>query len=98
MFLLFAFIKEWAHRKQLDLGDTSNAAISSNPLVISRIEKDVARLNENYGSWEKIKKIALLKSELSVESGELTPTLKLKRKIINEKFKSIIEGFYADED
>lgn len=94
----FAFIKEWAHRKQIDLGDLSNEAIASNPLVISRIEKDVARLNENYGSWEKIKKIALLKSELSIESGELTPTLKLKRKILNEKFKSIIEGFYADED
>lgn len=94
----FAFVKEWAQRKQIDLGDASNATIAKNPLVIARIEKEVNRFNENYGSWEKIKKIALLSVELSIESGELTPTLKLKRKIINEKFKSIIEGFYADED
>jgi long-chain acyl-CoA synthetase len=92
----FAFVKEWAHRKEIDLGDASNSAIASNPKVLERIEEEVHKMNELYGSWEKIKKIALLPTEFTIETGELTPTLKLKRKIIIEKHKEIVDSFYED--
>ena len=63
----------------------------------ARLQKEVDRINEGYGSWEKIKKFALLSQEFGIATGELTPTLKLKRKVILEKYKSIVDGFYKDE-
>ena len=78
----FEFIKEWAKRKGVDLGNGSNASIIGTQKVIDRIQREVNQFNEGFGSWEKIKQIELLENELSVEGGELTPTLKLKRKKI----------------
>lgn len=92
----FAFIKEWATRKQVDLGTATNEAICANPKVVERMQQEVDKYNEGFGHWETIKKFHLLPKELTIESGELTPTLKLKRKIINEKFAKIISGFYAE--
>ena len=52
--------------------------------------------NKGYGNWEQIKKVALFENEFSVDGGELTPTLKLKRKIILEKYKDRFENIYCD--
>lgn len=92
----FAFIKDWAAKKQIDLGDASNETIATHPLVLARLKEEVEKFNAGFGHWEMIKKFHLLPKELTIESGELTPTLKLKRKIINEKFADIINGFYAE--
>ncbi len=92
----FAFVKEWANRKNLQIG-TSNEEIAKSPDVIARIQKEVDRINAGYGSWEKIKKFGLLPTEFGIATGELTPTLKLKRKIILEKYKEMVDGFYKDE-
>lgn len=89
------FIKEWAERKGYDIGKTP-AEIISNQLVNDRIQKEVDRINVGYGSWEKIKRFALLENEFTIETGELTPTLKLKRKVILEKFQSKVDAFYAE--
>ncbi|MNK01945.1 Long-chain-fatty-acid--CoA ligase FadD15 [compost metagenome] len=91
----YAFVKEWANRKNIQVG-TSNEELVKNPDVIARIQKEVDRINAGYGSWEKIKKFALLPQEFGIETGELTPTLKLKRKIILEKYKKIADEFYAE--
>lgn len=91
----FPFVKEWASRKNLQIGTTPEE-IAKNPDVIARIQKEVDRINEGYGSWEKIKKFALLSQEFGIATGELTPTLKLKRKIILEKYKTIVDEFYAE--
>jgi long-chain acyl-CoA synthetase len=56
----------------------------------------VQRLTTNLARFESVKKIALLENELTIESGELTPTLKIKRRVIDEKYKDIIDKFYAD--
>lgn len=90
----FEFCSTWAKGKGLDIGST-NAAMAESSELMERIKQEVAHYNEDFGNWEQIKKIHLLPREMSVESGELTPTLKPKRKVIDEKYKSLIEGLYA---
>ena len=93
----FAFIKDWAQRHGMDLSKATNAEIAANEQVIARIQKVVNTINEEYGSWEKIKKFALLEKEFGIETGELTPTLKFKRKFILEKYKAQVDAFYVGE-
>ena len=93
----FAFIKEWAKRKGFnEIEGASNEEIITNEKVIQRIQKEVDVLNEGFGNWEKIKRIELLPQEFSIDGGELTPTLKLKRKKIMEKFKSLVDKIYSE--
>jgi len=92
----YEFIKEWAKRKHIDLGDGSNESIINHPKVIERIDREIQAFNKTFGNWEKIKQFRLLPHELSVESGELTPTLKLKRKKIMEKYSVLVDGIYAE--
>jgi long-chain acyl-CoA synthetase len=90
----FEFCQTWAKGKGIDIGSNSEV-MSKSPELLDRIKQDVAHFNEDFGNWEQIKKIHLLPMEMSIESGELTPTLKPKRKVIDEKYKSIIEGLYS---
>ena len=93
----FLFVKEWANRKKIDLGDKSNPSIVANQVVIDRIQKEVDHYNELYGKWEKIKQFVLLPNEMSIDGGELTPTLKLKRKKIMEKYADLVVKIYVGE-
>jgi long-subunit acyl-CoA synthetase (AMP-forming) len=65
------------------------------PAFKAYVEKQVEEINKSLARYETIKKIALLPKELSVETGELTPTLKLKRRVILERHKETIEALYA---
>ena len=94
----FQFIKDWALRKQNDLSALTNEELIQRPEVIERIQQEVNKMNELYGNWERIKKFCLLSKEWSVESGELTPTLKLKRKIILEKYKTEVASCFPEEN
>jgi long-chain acyl-CoA synthetase len=91
----YSFVREWAERKNIDLGDGSNSALISNPEVIQRIQKEVDEFNTGFGNWEQLKKFALLENELSIEANELTPTLKLKRKNILANHKAKYEQIFA---
>ena len=93
----FNFIKDWSKRKKLNIENLSNDELSKNELVIKRIELAVEKLNANYGHWEQIKKVSLLPKEFTIDGGELTPTLKLKRKIIMEKYKTVVEHIYHED-
>jgi long-chain acyl-CoA synthetase len=62
--------------------------------IKDRIWKDVDKMNQRYGSWERIKQIRLLSSPFTIEGGELTPTMKLKRKVIHAKYAEVIEEIY----
>ncbi len=92
----FAYIKEWLLKENIECGDKSNASICSNQKVINEINNIVNEFNKGYGNWEQIKKVALFENEFTVEGGELTPTLKLKRKVILEKYKSRFDEIYCD--
>jgi len=60
------------------------------------IQQVVDRINKGLGSWEQIKKFAFVDSDFTVEGGELTPTMKVKRKVVAEKYKILIDGLYAE--
>ncbi len=92
----FAYIKEWIGKENIQCSDTSNISICTNQQVIDRINEEISNFNKGYGNWEQIKKVVLFDKEFSVEGGELTPTLKLKRKIILEKYKDKFESIYCD--
>jgi long-subunit acyl-CoA synthetase (AMP-forming) len=65
------------------------------PVFKAWVEKQVEEINKSLARYETIKKIALLPRELSVETGELTPTLKLKRRVIHDRYRDAIEALYA---
>ncbi|RPE00788.1 long-chain fatty acid--CoA ligase [Aureibaculum marinum] len=91
----FEFIKEWAKRKNLTIG-SSNQEISSNPKVIERIQKDVDRCNKNFGKWEQIKLFELTPDIWSIDGGQLTPTMKMKRAVIKEIYKDLYNKIYSN--
>ena len=74
----------------------SYAEVVASPEMHEVISKDVDELNSKLNRWETIKKFAILDHDLSVEYGELTPSLKLKRKVVEENYREILDGFYAD--
>lgn len=89
----FEFVKEWAKIHKITLGN-STAEIASNPDVIKRIDEEVEGINEKFGNWEKIKRFELTPDIWSIDGGQLTPTLKLKRKIIKEIYKDLYAKIY----
>lgn len=89
----FDFCREWAKLHHLELG-ASNEEIVSNEKIKERINAEVESLNEKFGNWEKIKRFELTPDVWSIEGGQLTPTLKLKRKIVREKYDDLYKRIY----
>lgn len=89
----FSYIRTWLKDKGIEFND-DNLALIKRDDVIKAINKDVDELNKFFGKVEQIKRVKLLPQEWTVESGELTPTLKLKRKVILQKFNSLIDEIY----
>lgn len=65
------------------------------PAAIKLVQSDVAGLTRELAEYERIRKVALLPDEFSIDNGELTPTLKVKRRVIDQKFGEVIEGLYS---
>jgi long-chain acyl-CoA synthetase len=63
--------------------------------VIELIQGELDKVNERYAQVEKIKKFALLDHDFSQETGELTPSLKVKRNVVNEKYAALLDSLYA---
>ncbi|MDG1111025.1 MAG: AMP-dependent synthetase/ligase [Polaribacter sp.] len=85
----FEFAKDWATRKRLD-----PATILTHERFINRIQKEIDFHNQKFGKWEQIKRFELTTDEWSIEEGHLTPTLKMKRKVIKEKYKDLYQKIY----
>lgn len=90
----FNFLKDWCDRKGIPF--ESREQVVADTRVMDRIFREVQEANQGLGNWEQIKRIALLTKEFSIEEGELTPTLKLRRKTILEKHAAAVERLYAD--
>lgn len=88
----FAHIKSWCKIKEIPY--TTNAEMVKNQLVIDRIKKVVDEVNLSLGKTEQIGRIALVADEWSVNSGELSATLKVKRKIVEEKYANVIKNMF----
>lgn len=89
----FDFLRDWAALKGYNIG-TTNAEIASNPKVIERIGEEIALGNKEFGSWEQIKRFELTPDVWSIEEEHLTPTMKLKRKVILAKYQDLYNKIY----
>lgn len=92
----FEFIRDWAKRKGHNIGD-SNEEIAKNKKVFDRIALDVAEYNKEFGNWEQVKDFRLTPDVWGIDSGHLTPTLKIKRKIVKNMYKDLYTELYGHE-
>ncbi|NDI98024.1 long-chain fatty acid--CoA ligase [Flavobacterium sp. LaA7.5] len=88
----FEFLKQWAQRKGIKQGTVEE--LINNEDVISRIKEEVDAINVKFGHWEQVKRFELTPEIWSVDGGEMTPTLKLKRKAIKEKYQKLYDKIY----
>ena len=90
------FIADWNKRKNLNLPNNPSELVS-NQKLIDRIQEEVDYYNERFGKWEKIKKFELTPDIWSIESGHLTPTMKMKRKVVKEKYIDLYNKIYEHQ-
>lgn len=90
----FAFIEKWCDKKCVPF--TTREDIIKNERVRARIWEEVEKYNARLGKIQKVKKIELVPDEWTVETGELTPTLKLKRRVLLKKYADLIEKIYSE--
>lgn len=89
----YEFLHNWAGIHGIKFRD--NQELISNPQTIARIQKEVNEINKILGTTENIKRFRLVVEEWTPASGELSPTLKLKRKVLTEKYKDLIVEIYS---
>jgi long-chain acyl-CoA synthetase len=76
----------------------SHTELAKNPRIIDLFERQIAGLTTELAQYERVKKVALLENELTIEGGELTPTLKVKRRVIDEKYRAVIDALYDEAE
>ncbi|MBO3116076.1 long-chain fatty acid--CoA ligase [Winogradskyella sp. DF17] len=90
----FEFIRDWIdHKEYNDIGK-SEKEIATSPKVIKRIQKEVDKYNQNFGKWEQIKRFELTEEAWTIEEGHLTPTMKMKRNVISERYQDLYDKIY----
>ena len=89
----FAFLKEWCNKHQIPY--TTNEEMIQNEEVKKRYDREVKKLNEGLGEVEKVKKYVLLADEWTIANGILTPTLKVKRRRVMERYCDLIDKMFA---
>jgi len=92
----FEVLKSWAGKKGITF--TTNEEIIKNDQVLAKYNEVIEAASLDFGKWEQVKRFALLPKEWSIDGGELTPKLSLKRKVITEKNADIIEKIYKDAE
>ncbi len=90
----FEFLESWCKLKSVAYNSREELICKSE--VLARIQEEIDTKNAAFGKWEQIKKFELLPGEFTIESGEITPTLKLKRKIILAKHADLIAKIYPE--
>jgi long-chain acyl-CoA synthetase len=90
----FAHLKKWCELKNIPF--TSNSEMIKSPEIINRVAEDINSMNESLGKTEQVKKFELLPKEWTLETGELTATQKLKRKIIMANYSTLVSKIYSE--
>jgi long-chain acyl-CoA synthetase len=90
----FDGLVRWAGYKKISF--SSHAELIQNPLAIAKMRSRIERVNVQLSNYERIKRIALLDHEMTLEGGELTPSLKVKRRVVNQMYASQIEVMYSE--
>jgi long-chain acyl-CoA synthetase len=91
----FDKLEEWARQSGISWG--SRDELVKNPRVVAHVEREVLGSLDDLASFERPKKIALLSEDLTVENGFLTPSLKVKRRVVHERLDSVIDALYEEE-
>ncbi|MFK2819978.1 AMP-binding protein [Flavobacteriaceae sp. LMIT009] len=89
----YEFITDWIERKEHDI-NKEYKSICSSEIILKRIQREIDDANKNFGKWEQVKKFELTPELWTIDDGHLTPTMKMKRKVIKEKYKDLIEKIY----
>lgn len=89
------FVKEWGERKDLKLGNSLAEMVKSQELI-DRVQEEIDFFNQKFGNWEKIKRFELTPDVWSIEEEHLTPTMKLKRRVIKEKYMDLYNKIYSN--
>ena len=89
----FEYIKGWIEDENLDI-DTSYEGIASSDLIQNKIQEEVATCNAKFGKWEQIKRFELTPNIWSIDGGELTPTMKMKRVVIKKIYQDLYDKIY----
>ncbi|WP_425636707.1 AMP-dependent synthetase/ligase [Algoriphagus yeomjeoni] len=90
----FEGLKDYCKHKGIPY--TTDEEMIQKPEIIEKYDREIEQINKYFGKWEQIKRFKLLAEPWGIESGELTPTMKLKRKVIFQKFGKEIEAIYQD--
>ena len=89
----FENLRAWAKEQRIETTDKNE--LVGDRRVTEMIKKDVSRLTSEVADYEKVKRVALLAQEFTIDGGELTPTLKVRRRVVEEKYGDLIESLYS---
>ena len=89
----FVYLHDWCSQRRIHF--QNNEDLINKKEVLSLLHKEVEEINKTLGEFEEIKRFRLVSDEWTPQSGELSPTLKLKRNYVAEKYKSVIEEIYS---
>ncbi len=90
----FDFVREWIDRKEKNVGK-SEEEIANSEVIAERIQREVDKCNTKFGKWEQIKRFELTPEIWSIDGGHLTPTMKMKRDVIKEKYIHLYNKIYS---
>lgn len=91
----FEFIRDWIEHKEHSIG-TSENEIANSDIVIKRIQKEVDKYNKRFGKWEQIKRFELTPEAWTIDGGQLTPTMKMKRDVIKGIYQELYDKIYRN--
>jgi long-chain acyl-CoA synthetase len=92
----FPALEDWARAHEITF--TSRADLTANPQVIKLYEDVVEAVNQNLARFEKLKKVMLVPDEFTINNGALTPTMKLRRRVIEDRYRSQIDALYSETE
>jgi len=90
----FDLLSEYSKRMGISFKD--NVELANHPEIYKLLERELAKIQKDLATYERVRKFTILSSPLTIENDELTPTLKVKRKVVEEKYKHLIDKMYAD--
>jgi long-chain acyl-CoA synthetase len=85
-------VEQWAQERSVAFSDYRS--LTRSPEVVGLIAEEIEKINRRFARVEQIKQFRLIETQLSAEDEELTPTMKLKRSLVNRKYAALIEAMY----
>ncbi|MGB0376341.1 MAG: AMP-dependent synthetase/ligase [Flavobacteriaceae bacterium] len=91
----FEYIQQWMKDQNIEINETDLEAICENEQLQSAVQRDIDGFNAQFGKWEQVKKFELVPEIWSIDGGQLTPTMKVKRNVLLKQYEGLIEKMYT---